>query len=85
MLVMHIIEPGKGLSFPATLDAKAVAAYAKAASTQSTLDFVLHIIPTTFLDAFTGAGSLLQVLFVAILFGYALLHLGRQRMECVFD
>ena len=48
----------------------------KAASTQSTVDFVLHIIPTTFLDAFTGAGSLLQVLFVAILFGYALLHLG---------
>ena len=77
MLVMHIIEPGKGFNVdPATLDAKAVAAYAKAASTQSTLDFVLHIIPTTFLDAFTGAGSLLQVLFVAILFGYALLHLG---------
>ena len=77
MLVMHIIEPGKGFNVdPATLDAKAVAAYAKAASTQSTVDFVLHIIPTTFLDAFTGAGSLLQVLFVAILFGYALLRLG---------
>ena len=77
MIVMHLIEPGKGFNVdPATLDAKAVAAYAKAASTQSTLDFVMHIIPTTFVDAFTGAGSLLQVLFVAILFGYALLHLG---------
>ena len=77
MIVMHLIEPGKGFNVdPATLDAKAVAAYAKAAETQSTLDFVMHIIPTTFVDAFTGAGSLLQVLFVSILFGYALLHLG---------
>ena len=77
MIVMHLAEPGKGFNVdPATLDAKAVAAYTKAASTQSTLDFVMHIIPTTFVDAFTGTGSLLQVLFVAILFGYALLHLG---------
>ena len=79
MIVMHLIEPGKGFNVdPATLDAKAVAAYAKAASTQSTLDFVMHIIPTTFVDAFTGAGSLLQVLFVAILFigGIQLMALG---------
>ena len=77
MIVMHIIQPGKGFNVdPATLDAQAVANYAKAASSQSTLDFILHIIPTTFVDAFTGAGSLLQVLFVAILFGYAMLHLS---------
>ena len=77
LVVMHIIEPGKGFNVdPETLDAHAVADYAKAASSQSTLDFILHIIPTTFVDAFTGSGSLLQVLFVAILFGYAMLHLG---------
>src|SRR5205814_9313105 len=34
-------------------------------------------IPTTFTDAFTGSGDLLQVLFVAILFGYAMVHLGK--------
>src|SRR5262245_15919707 len=39
-------------------------------------DFILHIIPSTFLDAFTGSGDLLQVLFVAILFGYAMTHMG---------
>ncbi len=33
--------------------------------TQTTTDFILHIIPTTFIDAFTGSGDLLQVLFVA--------------------
>ena len=58
------------------LDAKAVDAYAKTAAAQSTADFVLHIIPRTFTDAFTGSGDLLQVLLVAVLFGYAMSHLG---------
>ena len=39
-------------------------------------DLILHVIPATFLDAFTGSGDLLQVLFVAILFGYAMTHMG---------
>jgi len=41
------------------------------------VDFVLHIIPKTFTDAFTGSGDLLQVLLVAILFGYAMVHMGK--------
>ena len=61
---------------PRTLDANAVADYAKRAATQNTGDFILHVIPTTFFDAFTGSGDLLQVLFVAILFGYAMMHMG---------
>ena len=48
------------------------------AANQSTVDFVLHIIPRTFFDAFTGSGDLLQVLFVAVLFGYAMTHLGAE-------
>jgi len=78
MVVMHIVKPGQGFNVdPATLDAKAVANYAQAASSQSTLDFILHIIPKTFADAFTASGDLLQVLFIAILFGYAMMHLGQ--------
>jgi aerobic C4-dicarboxylate transport protein len=78
LVVMHIIRPGHGFNVdPATLDAKAVSNYAKAASDQSTVDFILHIIPKTFADAFTGSGDLLQVLFVAILFGYAMMGLGK--------
>ena len=39
-------EPGAGFNAdPATLDAKAVADYAKVAPSQTTVDFVLHIIP----------------------------------------
>ena len=78
VIVMHLLQPGSGFNVdPATLDAKAVATYAKAATEQSTIDFVLHIIPKTFTDAFTGSGDLLQVLLVAVLFGYAMLHLGK--------
>lgn len=79
VIVMHTLRPGDGFNVdPETLDAKAVAAYAKAAQEQKPVDFVLHIIPKTFLDAFTGAGDLLQVLLIAILFGYAMVSLGQQ-------
>lgn len=79
LLVANLIRPGAGFNAdPASLDAQAVADYAKVAASQSTVDFVLHIIPRTFFDAFTGSGDLLQVLFVAVLFGYAMTHLGRE-------
>jgi aerobic C4-dicarboxylate transport protein len=77
LTVVNVIRPGAGFNIdPRTLDAKAVDAYAKAAAAQTTTDFVLHIIPKTFFDAFTGTGDLLQVLLVAVLFGYAMTHLG---------
>src|SRR6058998_1660697 len=78
LLVVNSVRPGAGFNAdPRTLDANAVADYAKRAASQSTGDFILHIIPTTFFDAFTGSGDLLQVLFVAILFGYAMMHAGK--------
>ncbi len=78
LVVMHLMKPGAGFNVdPATLDAKAVAAYAKKASDQTLTEFVLHIIPKTFTDAFTASGDLLQVLLVAILFGYAMTHMGK--------
>ena len=79
LLVANLLRPGAGFNAdPATLDAKAVADYAKVAQNQTTVDFVMHIIPRTFFDAFTGSGDLLQVLFVAVLFGYAMTHLGKE-------
>jgi aerobic C4-dicarboxylate transport protein len=77
LMVINLIRPGAGFNAdPASLDAGAVADYAQRATTQTTTDFILGIIPTTFLNAFTGDGNLLQVLFVAILFGYAMTHMG---------
>src|SRR5689334_23395376 len=57
LVVVNTLRPGAGFNAdPATLNASAVADYAKRATTQSTTEFVLGIIPTTFLDAFTGSG-----------------------------
>jgi aerobic C4-dicarboxylate transport protein len=79
LIVANVVRPGDGFNAdPASLDAGAVADYAKVAASQSTVDFLLHIIPRTFFDAFTGSGDLLQVLFVAVLFGYAMTHLGQE-------
>jgi len=78
LVIMHVLQPGAGFNVdPATLDPKAVATYAKAATEQSTVDFLLHIIPKTFTDAFTSSGDLLQVLMLAILFGYAMMKMGK--------
>jgi len=77
LVVVNVLKPGAGFNAdPATLDTQAVADYAKAASEQSTTSFLLHLIPRTFADAFTGSGDLLQVLLVSILFGYAMVRLG---------
>src|ERR1700722_12162240 len=76
MLVGNVAHPGSGFNVnPATLDAKSVADYAGAAKQQSVTDFLMNIIPTTMVDAF-AKGNILQVLLVAILFGFALSLVG---------
>jgi aerobic C4-dicarboxylate transport protein len=76
MLVGNVTHPGSGFNInPATLDAKSVADYAGAAKQQSVPDFLMNIIPTTMVDAF-AKGNILQVLLVAILFGFALSIVG---------
>lgn len=79
LIVVNLIKPGAGFNVdPATLDSKAVQGYAHAATEQTTVEFFLHMIPKTFADAFTASGNLLQVLLVAILFGYAMMHMGEK-------
>jgi aerobic C4-dicarboxylate transport protein len=78
LLVGNIARPGAGLNIdPATLDAGAVSTYVGKAKEQSVTEFVLHIIPDTAVSAFTS-GEILQVLFVAILFGVALAMIGEK-------
>ncbi len=72
LVVGNVVRPGSGFNIdPATLDTKAVAEYAGQAKTQSVTEFLVHIIPNTIVDAFTR-GDILQVLFVSLLFGFAL-------------
>ena len=76
MVVGNVVHTGAAFNInPATLDAKAVANYAGAAKAQSVTDFIMHIIPTTVVDAF-AKGDILQVVLVSILFGFALSAMG---------
>jgi aerobic C4-dicarboxylate transport protein len=78
LFVANILRPGAGFNAdPATLDTKAIAEFTEKAKHQSTIDFLLNIIPNTVVDAFTK-GDILQVLLVSILFGFALSVLGEK-------
>jgi aerobic C4-dicarboxylate transport protein len=76
LAVGNLVHPGSGFNAdPATLDARAVAEYAGQAKAQKVTEFLVHIIPNTVVDAFTR-GDILQVLFVSLLFGFALSMAG---------
>src|SRR6202043_1839381 len=76
LVVGNVVRPGNGFNVNvATLDAKSVADYAGQAKAQSVTEFLMHIIPTTAGDAF-AKGDILEVVFVALLFGFALSSLG---------
>ncbi len=76
LLVGNLVPTGRGFNAnPATLDTREVAAYAGQAKAQNMTDFVMHIIPTTVVDAF-AKGDILEVLFVSVLFGFALSAAG---------
>ncbi len=76
LIVGNLVPTGKGFNAnPATLDTREVSAYAGQAKAQTVSDFVMHIIPTTVVDAF-AKGDILEVLFVSVLFGFALSSAG---------
>ncbi len=76
LVVVNTVQPGTGMNIDAkTLNAASIAEYAKPGKMGSTQDFLLHIIPTTFVDAF-AKGEILQVLFLALIFGIALQRIG---------
>lgn len=79
LAIVNIWRPGEGFNVDlTTLDTSAVSEFTKKANEASVAQFFLHLIPRSFLDAFTGSGDLLQVLLVALLFGYAMNHMGEK-------
>ena len=84
LLVANIAKPGAGFNADlSTLDTKAIDGFTAKAHAQSTVDFILNIIPNTFIDAF-AKGDILQVLLIAILFGFSLAAMG-EKGKPVFD
>ena len=78
LVVANTLKPGAGFNADlSTLDTKAIEGYAAKAHAQSTVEFILNIIPNTFMDAF-AKGDILQVLLLAILFGFSLSAMGEK-------
>ncbi|MBO3129555.1 cation:dicarboxylate symporter family transporter [Dermatophilus congolensis] len=74
LLVGNVIHPGDGLTIPHT---GAGAGHAsKAAHAGGTIEFLRSIVPTTLVSALTQE-SVLQVLFVALLVGFAVQGMGK--------
>jgi aerobic C4-dicarboxylate transport protein len=76
LIVVNVAQPGVGMHVdPATLDASKIASYAAAGAQQSTVGFLLNVIPNTVIGAFAN-GDILQVLFFSVIFAFALQRMG---------
>jgi aerobic C4-dicarboxylate transport protein len=74
LLVGNLLDPGSGLNLSDEVSKAGKAAAGEAGG--GTVDFLLGIIPTTLVSAFTE-GEVLQTLLVALLVGFAVQALGR--------
>jgi len=78
MVVAHVVRPGAGMNIdPADLDPTAVQGFVEQSHQLTLLGFVMDIIPKTLLSPFVGE-NILQVLFIAVLFGVSLAMVGER-------
>ena len=84
LVLVNVLQPGAGMNIDvSTLDSKSIEAYTGPGKMVGTTDFLLNVIPTTLVDAF-AKGEILQVLLIAVMFGFALHRFGG-RGTLVFD
>lgn len=76
LVVGNLIKPGEGLNYEGNADAGAKYAQ-KAGEAGGLTEFIQGIVPDTFFSAFTD-GSILQVLFIGLLVGFAVQSMGKQ-------
>jgi aerobic C4-dicarboxylate transport protein len=74
LMVVNVIKPGAGLDV-SRIAGGDISRYTTQAQQMTFVDFVTHIVPANMLEAFVR-GEMLQVVFVAVLFGVALSALG---------
>jgi aerobic C4-dicarboxylate transport protein len=76
LLAVNVLQPGVGMNVDVSkLNPAVVEPYVKLTHEVGFVPFVMNIIPGTFVGAFTD-GNILQVLFIAVLCGFALVWLG---------
>jgi aerobic C4-dicarboxylate transport protein len=74
LVVVNVIRPGEGLD-PSRMSGGDVSRYTTGAAKASWVDFLTHVVPSNFVSAF-AEGDMLQVVFVAVVFGVALAATG---------
>jgi aerobic C4-dicarboxylate transport protein len=76
LLVANIFQPGKGVVVSASsADTSKIQTYQDSASDMNWLEFFAHIVPKNIFESF-AKGDILQILFFAVLFGFALSRMG---------
>jgi aerobic C4-dicarboxylate transport protein len=76
LIAVNLLQPGAGMNVdPASINASVVEPYVKQTAVIGFVPFLMNIIPQTFLGAF-AEGNILQVLFLAVMCGFALIWLG---------
>src|SRR6202158_4012101 len=78
LVAVNIWQPGTGMNVDAaSINAGIVEPYVKQTAVLGFVPFLLNIIPNTFVGAF-AEGNILQVLFLSVVCGFALIGLGER-------
>jgi aerobic C4-dicarboxylate transport protein len=78
LITVNLLKPGAGMNIdPASINTSAIAPYIKQTAAVGFVPFLMSIIPGTFVGAFSE-GNILQVLFISVLCGFALVQLGER-------
>jgi aerobic C4-dicarboxylate transport protein len=83
LLAVNILRPGVGMNVDVSkLNPDVVAPYVKLTHQVGVVPFLMNIIPDTYVGAFSE-GNILQVLFIAVLSGFALVWIGEKAKPLV--
>jgi len=78
LVAVNLWQPGAGMNVDAaSINASIVEPYVKQTAVLGFVPFLLNIIPNTFVGAFSE-GNILQVLFLSVICGFALIWLGER-------
>jgi aerobic C4-dicarboxylate transport protein len=83
LIAVNVLKPGVGMNIdPASINTAAIEPYIKQTAAVGFVPFLTNIIPGTFVGAF-AEGNILQVLFIAVVCGFALVQLGERARPLV--
>jgi aerobic C4-dicarboxylate transport protein len=83
LVMVNLLKPGAGMNIdPSTINASVIEPYIKQTAAVGFVPFLMNIIPGTFIGAF-AEGNILQVLFISVVCGFALIRLGERARPLV--